>query len=87
MSVLLVYRGDALPHAGSASNRHPVGDFRSRTRAGRLASATRMDRAIPKNIIIRQTMENRRANIFDPSFERCLVECWPEHGRRALNSV
>jgi len=45
-----------------------------------------MDSPIPKNITIRQTIENRRANIFDPSFERCLVECWPDHGAAALNS-
>ncbi|WP_256483919.1 hypothetical protein [Aliihoeflea sp. 40Bstr573] len=37
------------------------------------------------NIIIRQTMENLRANIFDPSFERCLFECCPDHGGWALN--
>ncbi|MBL0936145.1 MAG: hypothetical protein IBJ07_15485 [Rhizobiaceae bacterium] len=85
MSVLLVYLGNVPPQVGEASNRHPVGDFRSRTRAGRLASATRMESPIPKNIIIRQTMENRRANIFDPSFERCLVEWCPDHGGRALN--
>ncbi|WP_161632240.1 hypothetical protein [Aliihoeflea sp. 2WW] len=44
-----------------------------------------MERPIPKNIIIMQTMENLRANIFDPSLERCLVECWLDHGGQALN--
>jgi hypothetical protein len=85
MCILLVYLDWTSPQDGARSKRQLVGAFRSSTRAGRLASATRMERPIPKNIIIMQTMENLRANIFDPSLERCLVECWPDRGGRALN--